>query len=189
MTLKVILLGNTGTGKSSYLYRLTEGRPISDNTMTIGVDFKAWTTDAGTKVYIWDTAGQENFRAIIRSYYRDAVGALIFYDVTDPGSFKALDFWIGDLLKAGNCKMVIVGHKADMSLLPDPDLSSLEKKYNVSLSYCRVSSKTGEGVKEAMTLLVQQCKEQPTSGGISLHQQHQHQHQHQHQQRKRFFRC
>lgn len=161
---KIILLGNTGTGKSSYLYRLTEGRPISDNTMTIGVDFKAWIYTADgppIKVYIWDTAGQENFRAIIRGYYRDAVGALLFYDVTDPSSFRSLDYWIDDLLKrtTDQPKIVIVGHKADTGEEVPPDISELEKKYKVNLPYCRASSKTGNGVREAMELLIKAIKQ------------------------------
>uniref|UniRef100_A0A803NZC4 Uncharacterized protein n=1 Tax=Cannabis sativa TaxID=3483 RepID=A0A803NZC4_CANSA len=87
---------------------------------TIGVDFKIRTVEQDEKtikLQIWDTAGQERFRTITNSYYRDAYGIIIVYDVTDEESFKHVKSWLQEIDKYtnGNVKKLIVGNKCDLT--------------------------------------------------------------------------
>src|SRR5437870_2332915 len=93
---KIILIGDSGVGKSSILYRLSDDK-FSDVTSTIGVDYKTKIMNIDNKnikLMIWDTAGQERFRAITSSYYRNVHGAILVYDITNRESFNNLHKWI-----------------------------------------------------------------------------------------------
>lgn len=102
------------------LLRFTEDNFDPEQTLTIGVDFKTkrMTVDNNTvKLAIWDTAGQERFRTLTPSYYRDAQGAILVYDVSNAGSFSKLENWLNELdtysTKTNIVKMV-VGNKIDV---------------------------------------------------------------------------
>lgn len=82
---KFIVIGDTGVGKSCLVLQFIENKTRTTHDVTIGVEFGAKTInvkDKNIKLQIWDTAGQENFRSITRSYYRNAIGALLVYDIT-----------------------------------------------------------------------------------------------------------
>ncbi|ORY88649.1 small GTPase superfamily [Leucosporidium creatinivorum] len=121
---KQILLGEASTGKSSLLVRLTDDRFLTNSEPTIGVEFGSRLVtltegkDEGKKVklQIWDTAGQESFRSITRSYYRGAGGALLIFDITSRPSFIACRSWLADLRAWGEEDLVIllVGNKGDL---------------------------------------------------------------------------
>lgn len=89
---KIVLLGDSGVGKSNLVFRFTKNEFNKDSKSTIGVEFATKTVqiedDKLVKAQIWDTAGQERYRSIASSYYRGAVGALLVYDVTDRNSFN-----------------------------------------------------------------------------------------------------
>merc|ERR1711908_147532 len=104
---KYIIIGDTGVGKSCLLLQFTDRRfqPIHD--LTIGVEFGARmiTIDKKQiKLQIWDTAGQESFRSITRSYYRGAAGALLVYDITRRETFNSLASWLDDARQHANGK-------------------------------------------------------------------------------------
>jgi len=106
-------------GKSCLLLQFTDKRfqPVHD--LTIGVEFGARliTIDNNQiKLQIWDTAGQESFRSITRSYYRDAAGALLVYDITRRESFNHLGRWLEEARQNGNPNMTImlIGNKSDL---------------------------------------------------------------------------
>lgn len=116
---KYIIIGDTGVGKSCLLLQFTDKRfqPVHD--LTIGVEFGARlvTIDQQQiKLQIWDTAGQESFRSITRSYYRDAAGALLVYDITRRESFNHLSRWLEEARQNGNPNMTImlIGNKSDL---------------------------------------------------------------------------
>lgn len=116
---KYIIIGDTGVGKSCLLLQFTDKRfqPVHD--LTIGVEFGARliTIDNNQiKLQIWDTAGQESFRSITRSYYRDAAGALLVYDITRRESFNHLSRWLEEARQNGNPNMTImlIGNKSDL---------------------------------------------------------------------------
>jgi len=99
-TLKLLIIGESGVGKSSLLLRFTDDAFDAEQAATIGVDFKVKTiTINGDKVKlaIWDTAGQERFRTLTPSYYRGGQGAILVYDVTNRESFQKIDNWLNEL--------------------------------------------------------------------------------------------
>mmetsp|Transcript_8761 Transcript_8761/g.13093 ORF Transcript_8761/g.13093 Transcript_8761/m.13093 type:complete len:205 (-) Transcript_8761:305-919(-) len=116
---KYIIIGDTGVGKSCMLLQFTDKRfqPVHD--LTIGVEFGARLINIDhhqIKLQIWDTAGQESFRSITRSYYRDAAGALLVYDITRRESFNHLTRWLEEARQNGNPNMTImlIGNKSDL---------------------------------------------------------------------------
>lgn len=117
---KYIIIGDTGVGKSCLLLQFTDKRfqPVHD--LTIGVEFGARLINLDgkqIKLQIWDTAGQESFRSITRSYYRGAAGALLVYDITRRETFDHLASWLEDARQHANPNMTImlIGNKADLS--------------------------------------------------------------------------
>ncbi len=118
--LKIILVGNSGVGKTSLLGRFL-GEDFNTNykcTLTIEARTKILTIDActGVNLTIWDTCGQEKFRSLTKSYFRDAHGILLVYDVTDQKSFDDLDLWIKEIKEESPEKssIVLVGNKIDL---------------------------------------------------------------------------
>ena len=122
---KLIIIGDTGTGKSCIVKQFTEPNYSFENIhdITIGVDFSTKITDIKidnktykVKTQIWDTAGQESFRSITRSYYRGSICALLVYDITRRATFDNLIKWLEDMRDNAYSKMVIllVGNKSDL---------------------------------------------------------------------------
>ncbi|KAI8834375.1 P-loop containing nucleoside triphosphate hydrolase protein [Chytriomyces cf. hyalinus JEL632] len=101
-TFKLLMIGDSGTGKSSLVLRFTDDAWLQGDEVaaTIGVDFKVKSIDIDDKKYkltIWDTAGQERIRTLTTSYYRSAQGVIIVYDVTQRESFENLSTWFHEL--------------------------------------------------------------------------------------------
>lgn len=117
---KVVMIGDSGVGKSNLLMRYTKGDFNLESKSTIGVEFatkKVMTSNGkSVRAQIWDTAGQERYRAITSAYYRGAVGALLVYDTTSMNSFKNIADWLKQLKQYGDNNMVIllVGNKTDL---------------------------------------------------------------------------
>lgn len=95
---KIVLIGDSGVGKSNLLSRFTKNEFNLESKATIGVEFaaKSISLDNGqlVKAQIWDTAGQERYRAITNTYYRGAVGALLVYDITKSKTFESVERWL-----------------------------------------------------------------------------------------------
>ena len=121
-TYKVITVGDSFSGKTSLLSVLADANSFSDiYTSTIGVDFVAIKTNIigkKIKLQVWDTAGQENFAPLIKSYYKDIVGAIIVFDVANRSSFNHLKFWLKELENNSNAiyplHKVLIGNKIDI---------------------------------------------------------------------------
>ena len=116
---KYIIIGDSGVGKSCLLLQFTDKRFQPAYDLTIGVEFGTRMINIGhkqIKLQIWDTAGQENFRSITRSYYRGAIGALLVYDITKRETFNHLTNWLKEVNERSNENMVImlVGNKSDL---------------------------------------------------------------------------
>ena len=116
---KVVIVGDSGVGKSCLLVRYTD-QVYRNQVSTVGVDFKTRdvTVGQGTRVrlQLWDTAGQERYRATMASYYRGAQGIVLMYSVDDERTFKSIPRWIADVEKAAGpgCAKIHVGNKADV---------------------------------------------------------------------------
>ncbi|ORX90144.1 small GTPase [Basidiobolus meristosporus CBS 931.73] len=116
---KVVLIGDSGVGKSNLLSRFTRNEFNLESKSTIGVEFATRTiqVEAKTiKAQIWDTAGQERYRAITSAYYRGAVGALLVYDITSRPTFENVNRWLKELRDHADSNIVImlVGNKSDL---------------------------------------------------------------------------
>ncbi|XP_069477197.1 ras-related protein Rab-2A [Ambystoma mexicanum] len=152
---KYIIIGDTGVGKSCLLLQFTDKRfqPVHD--LTIGVEFGARmiTIDSKQiKLQIWDTAGQESFRSITRSYYRGAAGALLVYDITRRDTFNHLTTWLEDARQHSNSNMVImlIGNKSDLESRREVKREEGEAfAREHGLIFMETSAKTASNVEEA----------------------------------------
>lgn len=116
---KLLLIGDSGVGKSCLLLRFSDDSFTTSFITTIGIDFKIRTIELDgkrVKLQIWDTAGQERFRTITTAYYRGAMGILLVYDVTDKATFENIRNWIKniELHASNNVNKMLIGNKADM---------------------------------------------------------------------------
>lgn len=116
---KLVLIGDSGVGKSNLLSRFTRNEFNLESKSTIGVEFatKSLTVDGKViKAQIWDTAGQERYRAITSAYYRGAVGALLVYDVTRHITFDNVSRWLKELRDHTdpNIVVMLIGNKSDL---------------------------------------------------------------------------
>lgn len=119
ITVKYLVVGDSGVGKTSLLVRYCEDSFQSDYLSTIGVDFKIKRIELNqtqVTLNIWDTAGQERFRNITKSFYKGAHGIVLTYSIIDPDSFKHIESWIDQIKEVGNSDtdMILVGAKADL---------------------------------------------------------------------------
>ena len=117
---KYIIIGDSGVGKSCLLLQFLENSFKPNHEATIGVEFgtKVITVNGNmnVKLQVWDTAGQDAFKSITRSYYRNAAGALVVYDITSRASFINVQKWLEEAKANGNREMVLalVGNKSDL---------------------------------------------------------------------------
>jgi Ras-related protein Rab-2A len=154
-TFKYIVIGDSGVGKSCLLLQFTDKRFEAMHDLTIGVEFGARViqlNDQEVKLQIWDTAGQESFRSITRSYYRGACGALLVFDVTNRESFEHLQGWLDDA--RANCNtpitVMLVGNKCDLESkrqVSKDEATAFARE--MDLVYIETSAKTAHNVDEA----------------------------------------
>ncbi|KAK9696862.1 hypothetical protein RND81_08G001900 [Saponaria officinalis] len=116
---KLVLIGDSGVGKSNLLSRFTKNEFSLESKSTIGVEFATRSLNVEGKVIkaqIWDTAGQERYRAITSAYYRGAVGALLVYDVTRHATFENAERWLKELRDHTdpNIVVMLIGNKSDL---------------------------------------------------------------------------
>ncbi|XP_044754845.1 ras-related protein Rab-37-like isoform X2 [Coccinella septempunctata] len=162
---KIMLLGDSGVGKTCLLTQFRDGHFLSGNYIaTIGVDFrnKIVTVDqTRIKLQIWDTAGQERFRSITHAYYRDAHALLLLYDVTNKTSFDNIRAWLGEIKEYAQEDVVIMllGNKADCGTqraVRREDGERLAREYNVS--FMETSAKSGQNVDLAFLAVARELK-------------------------------
>ncbi|CAG9465803.1 unnamed protein product [Pedinophyceae sp. YPF-701] len=152
---KYIIIGDTGVGKSCLLLQFTDKRfqPVHD--LTIGVEFGARIVSIDSKpvkLQIWDTAGQESFRSITRSYYRGAAGALLVYDISRRETFDHLATWLEDAKQHANPNMTVmlIGNKSDLShrrAVSQEEGAAFAREHG--LIFLETSAKTAHNVEEA----------------------------------------
>eukprot|EP00735_Rhodelphis_limneticus_P003336 TRINITY_DN1479_c0_g1::TRINITY_DN1479_c0_g1_i1::g.27201::m.27201 TRINITY_DN1479_c0_g1::TRINITY_DN1479_c0_g1_i1::g.27201 ORF type:complete len:244 (-),score=53.76,sp/Q5ZJN2/RB11A_CHICK/81.94/1e-124,Ras/PF00071.17/3.7e-63,Miro/PF08477.8/1e-21,Arf/PF00025.16/4.5e-12,Arf/PF00025.16/1.5e+03,MMR_HSR1/PF01926.18/2.6e-07,AAA_22/PF13401.1/4.6e-06,GTP_EFTU/PF00009.22/4.1e-05,AAA_15/PF13175.1/0.0042,DUF258/PF03193.11/0.012,DUF258/PF03193.11/1.6e+03,Gtr1_RagA/PF04670.7/0.022,AAA_16/PF13191.1/0.063,AAA_14/PF len=137
---KVVLIGDSGVGKSNLLSRFTRDEFNLESKSTIGVEFatRSIVVDGKTiKAQIWDTAGQERYRAITSAYYRGAVGALLVYDIAKHLTYENVERWLKELRDHADSNIVImlVGNKCDLRHLravPTEDAKAFAEKHGLS---------------------------------------------------------
>ncbi|MHA1985310.1 MAG: GTP-binding protein [Promethearchaeota archaeon] len=157
---KIITGGDEGVGKTTLLYRYVKDRFIADTKSTIGVNFfwkKLNMKDIIIDLQLWDFAGQQDFRHILKNYATGANGALLLFDLTNKSSLEQIDDWV-DIFREStpDLPIMFLGTKldlADLVIVEDKEAIIFKEKYGF-LDYIKVSSKTAENVNLAFQLLV-----------------------------------
>ena len=117
--LKVVIVGDSGVGKSNLIKRFTTNEFNENSKATVGVEFLSKSYKINDKIFkieMWDTAGQERYKSITAAYYKGAKGALLVYDTTSAQSFENIDKWLSEIKEKTNkdIKLIIVGNKIDL---------------------------------------------------------------------------
>ncbi|XP_063934280.1 ras-related protein Rab-11B-like [Zophobas morio] len=162
---KIVMIGDSGVGKSNLLSRFTKNEFNLESKSTIGVEFATRTIEVEGKVIkaqIWDTAGQERYRAITSAYYRGAVGALLVYDIAKRETFENIRKWLKELKSHAeeNIVVTIVGNKSDLrhlrAVTTDEAHEFAEKE---SLSFIETSALDSSNVETAfINNLTETCR-------------------------------
>ena len=165
---KIILIGNSGVGKSSILQRYIQKVFNDSYSSTIGVDFfmKSITIgDKSIKLQLWDTAGTEKFRSITTGYYRGADAAFVVFDLSAKSSFKAVSEWIENYYKYKNPdsekNVVLIGNKVD--LVDKREVTQEEAENYVkdnNIFYFETSAKEGKNIEECFNFMAEKLLEQ-----------------------------
>jgi len=152
---KLVIVGDSGVGKSCFLLRYVDNAFTESFISTIGVDFRFKSINVNDKIIrlqIWDTAGQERFRAITPAYYRGADGIIIVYDITYRETFSAVIVWLEEALKYVDdvVPFVIIGNKSDRTdrQVSYDELEQFGKKHNILYAEC--SARTGENIDNVL---------------------------------------
>ncbi|XP_048734387.1 ras-related protein Rab-1A-like isoform X2 [Ostrea edulis] len=155
---KILLIGDSGVGKSSLMLKFTKIR-------TLEIDGKT------VRLQIWDTAGQERFKTITTAYYRNANGILVVYDMTDKDTFQNVKKWLEDVDHYSSEKVykVLVGNKADLQpkrMVDYPEAKNFADQHNIPL--IETSAKTSNNVEQLFVAMATQLKNASDMGGGSI---------------------
>ncbi len=160
--LKILTAGEGGVGKTTLLHRYVEGKFSAKTSMTIGVEFflkEVNIDDTNCTLQLWDFGGQERFRFLLESYVLGAKGALLMFDLTRPMTLENLGQWCDIVRKRDpTLPVLFLGTKLDLKedISVDDDYAQMfQDEYNL-FKYMKVSSKTGENVKEAFEILTRE---------------------------------
>ncbi|KAG5843727.1 ras-related protein Rab-39B-like [Anguilla rostrata] len=173
---RLIVIGDSTVGKSCLLRRFTEGKFTDISDPTVGVDFFARLVEIEPgkriKLQLWDTAGQERFRSITRSYYRNSVGGLLVFDLTNRRSFEHLKDWLEEAkmhVQPFQIVFLLVGHKCDLIQLRQVSREEAEKvALAFGMKYIETSAKDTVNVEESFTVLTRDIYERVKRGEISI---------------------
>ncbi len=163
---KILLLGDSTVGKTCFLLRYVDDSFLDLHMATIGLDYRLKTLileeQKIVKVQLWDTAGQDKFRAITRNYYKGASGIILIFDVTNIKSYENIKKWINEIKEEISEKVaiVLIGNKIDnvqerkISKEQGDKLAS-----EIGVKFFETSAKTGEGINESVFFLVKKIFE------------------------------
>ncbi|VBB18902.1 Ras-related protein Rab-1A [Yasminevirus sp. GU-2018] len=173
--IKIVVVGDSGVGKSALLTRFADGTYTDTYVSTIGVDFKMKTVDIDgkvVKIQMWDTAGQERFRAITAAYYRGCNGVMFVFDISSRESLDSIAKWRSEVEKYASDKQlkvqcVLVGNKSDL----DHRAVSSEKARQVAdlleMEYFETSARLSDTVDDAFTFLARSAVQELTRQRLS----------------------
>jgi len=172
----LVLIGDSGVGKSCLLLRFADDKWTDSYISTIGVDFKIRTIELDSKtikLQIWDTAGQERFRTISSTYYRGAHGIIVVYDVTNRTSFENVKRWLTEIDKYARegVNKLLVGNKADEASPDDmanrqvrqDEGKAFAESCSPPINFLETSAKTGKFVDTAFLMMAHDIKTKMTA--------------------------
>ncbi|KAJ2851797.1 ras GTPase [Coemansia brasiliensis] len=176
---KLLLIGDSGVGKSCLLLRFADDTYTESYISTIGVDFKIRTIELDGKVVklqIWDTAGQERFRTITSSYYRGAHGIIVVYDVTDTETFSNVKQWLQEIDRYASegVNKLLVGNKSDLEDKRAVDFTEAQEfAKSLNISFLETSAKDSTNVENAFLTMAKQIKDRMGASNVQQSNQQQ----------------
>ena len=173
--IKLIVLGNTSVGKSSFILKYIEDKFVLNYIATLGMDFKQkklkLKNGQEVRLRIYDTAGQERFKSVAVSFIKKAEGVILIYDISNKATFESLEEWIKNIKESGkeNLPIILVGNKCDLP----PEKRQVEliegkdKAEEFNLPFFETSCKEGINIKEVFEKIVEDItgKNNLSSGG------------------------
>jgi small GTP-binding protein len=173
--IKLIVLGNTSVGKSSFILKYIEDKFVLNYIATLGMDFKQkklkLKNGQEVRLRIYDTAGQERFKSVAISFIKKAEGVILIYDIGNKATFESLEEWIKNIKESGkeNLPIILVGNKCDLP----PEKRQVEliegkdKAEEFNLPFFETSCKEGINIKEVFEKIVEDItgKNNLSSGG------------------------
>ncbi|KAJ3097172.1 GTP-binding protein of the rab [Phlyctochytrium bullatum] len=162
---KLLLIGDSGVGKSCLLLRFADDTYTESYISTIGVDFKIRTIELEgktVKLQIWDTAGQERFRTITSTYYRGAHGIIVVYDVTDQDTFNNVKQWLQEIDRYASegVNKLLVGNKSDLVAKKVVDYNAAKEFADqLQIPFLETSAKNSSNVEQAFLTMAKQIKD------------------------------
>merc|ERR1712087_563713 len=174
---KLLLIGDTGVGKSCLLLRFADDTFTENYISTIGVDFKIRTIEfegKTIKLQIWDTAGQERFRTITSSYYRGAHGIIVVYDVTDMDTFKNVVQWLNEIDRYANenVNKLLVGNKSDLTSKKVVEYETAKAFADeLGIPFLETSAKSAANVEQSFMTMAAEIKKRMASQPVMAKQQ------------------
>lgn len=172
--LKYIIIGDSAVGKSNLLLRYVDNKFNENHVLTLGVEFAAKNIQIEEQIFrmqIWDTAGQENFRSITRSFYKNSACVIIVYDITSRETFTNVKTWIKDCMQtcSKNVFMVLVGNKVDDETSRQVSTNEGEtfaKEHG--MTFFESSAKTGKNVEEIFKTSAKEIAKRLKNGEYDL---------------------
>jgi len=171
MQIKLLMIGDSGVGKTCLLLRYANDSFSPTFITTIGIDFKIKNVDIDgkrVKLQIWDTAGQERFRTITTSYFRGAQGIVLVYDVTDRRSFESIRNWISQIQQHADVHVnkILVGNKCDMvdeKVVSTEEGKKLAKEFG--MDFWEASAKNDTNVEQCFLTIARSVKDRLIADG------------------------
>ena len=160
LILKLVLIGDSGVGKTNILSRYNNNEFSLTTQPTVGVEFGNKVIkkeNKSIKLQLWDTAGQERYKAITNAFYKGSKGAFVVYDITRQTSFLNIDKWIGELKTNGSedILIILVGNKSDLEDKREVSTDEGEKKAKqYGIAFCETSALQGKNIEYAFNILI-----------------------------------
>ena len=160
--LKLVMIGDSGVGKTNILSRYINNEFSSITKVTVGVEFFSTLIKKNNKLIklqIWDTAGQERYKSITSAYYKGAKGAFVVYDITKMKTFKNLDKWITELKANGNedIYIILIGNKLDLEKNREVMTNDVKRKAEeLKVGYFETSALDGSNIEHAFDVIVEE---------------------------------
>ena len=169
LMIKVILIGDSGVGKTNIMSKFLKNQFMENSKATVGVEFGSKLfihENHKIKAQIWDTAGQEKYKAITGAYYKGSKGALVIYDITRKETFANIEKWVNDLKTAGDPKItiIIIGNKSDLADKRQITKEEGEEKAkSFGCAFLETSAFNGENIDKAFDIMVKEIYEKFSS--------------------------
>jgi len=177
-TLKFIVIGDSSVGKSNLLLQFTDKRFEHTHDVTIGIEFGSKIISYDNTIYniqVWDTAGQETYKALTKSYYRGAIGCLLVYDITNRDSFNDVSTWLSDIKESNpdNTNIILIGNKIDLEEYRTVSYEEGKKFADDNkIEFMETSAKTGANVYNSFINMIKHIDTKIKNGDINLKDKH-----------------